>query len=151
MGLPYSNQRMIKNQAEHATCLPRRLIAGSHCGGPGSRTGQIMWDLLWAEWQWGRFSVSTSFSPANSYSTRCSTVTIICHLGLIKLDHSVTAGPSGLGLTPWEKNNTTALMLLSCLSYYSTLQMVATHSSKTSVTKQCVIRRYIRIERITFH
>jgi hypothetical protein len=33
-------------------------------GDPGSRTGSI-WDLWWTKRHWGRFSPSTSVSPAN--------------------------------------------------------------------------------------
>jgi hypothetical protein len=36
--------------------------------------GQVMWDLWWTKWHWGRFS------PAISHSTSRST--IIYHLGL---------------------------------------------------------------------
>jgi hypothetical protein len=43
-------------------------------GGQGSIPGQVMWDL-WTKWHWGRFSPSTSFSPASSHSTYCSTFT----------------------------------------------------------------------------
>jgi hypothetical protein len=32
----------------------------------------------------GRFSSSTSFSPANFHSTNCSTITIIYHLELVQ-------------------------------------------------------------------
>jgi hypothetical protein len=59
-----------------------RAIA-SHCGGPDSSPGQVMWDLWWTKWQWGRFYPSTSVSPANLHSTNCSTITIIYHLGLL--------------------------------------------------------------------
>jgi hypothetical protein len=38
---------------------------------------RVMWDLCWTKWRWGRFSPSTSVSPANLYSTSCSTNTII--------------------------------------------------------------------------
>jgi hypothetical protein len=31
---------------------------------------------------WGRFSLSTSASPSNSYSTKCSR--LICHPGLVQ-------------------------------------------------------------------
>jgi hypothetical protein len=40
-----------------------------------------MWDLWLSTWHWGRFSPSTSVSPANSHSTDYSTL-IIYHLGL---------------------------------------------------------------------
>jgi hypothetical protein len=40
--------------------------------------------LWWTNWLWGRFSPSTSVSPANLHSTDCSTITIIYHLGLVQ-------------------------------------------------------------------
>jgi hypothetical protein len=54
----------------------------SRRGGPGSTPGQVMWDLWWTKWHWGRFSPSAWVSPANSHFTDCST--IICHLGLVQ-------------------------------------------------------------------
>jgi hypothetical protein len=47
-------------------------ISTSHLGDPGSSPGQVMWDSWWTKWHWGRFSPSTSVSPANSHSTNCS-------------------------------------------------------------------------------
>jgi hypothetical protein len=35
-----------------------------------------MWDLWWTNWRWGRFSPSTSVSPANLHSTNFPTITI---------------------------------------------------------------------------
>jgi hypothetical protein len=43
-----------------------------------------MWDLWWTKWRWGRFSPSTSVSPANLYSTNFSTITITYHPGLVQ-------------------------------------------------------------------
>jgi hypothetical protein len=45
-----------------------------HCG---SRLipGQVMWDLWWTKWHWGRFTQSTSVSPAYPHSTKCSIFT----------------------------------------------------------------------------
>jgi hypothetical protein len=55
-----------------------------------------MCDLWWAKWHWGRFSASTSVSPANLYSTNCSTITIIWGW----YNRPVMAAlPSGLSLT----------------------------------------------------
>jgi hypothetical protein len=45
-------------------------------GGPGSSSGQVMWDLWWTKWHWGRCSPNTSISPANSHTTDCSTIII---------------------------------------------------------------------------
>jgi hypothetical protein len=36
-----------------------------HRGGPGSRPGQVMWDLWCTERRRGMFSASTSVSPVN--------------------------------------------------------------------------------------
>jgi hypothetical protein len=59
-----------------------------------------MWDLWWTKWHWGRFSPSTSVSPANSHSSDCSTLTIIYHLGLVQQAKLVADVPSGHSLTP---------------------------------------------------
>jgi hypothetical protein len=55
----------------------------------GSSPGQVMWDLWWTKWHWGRFSPSTSVSPANFHSTDCSTfiiiiIIIIYHPGVVQ-------------------------------------------------------------------
>jgi hypothetical protein len=34
------------------------------------------WDLWWTKWHWGRFSPSTTASPANLHSTKFSILTI---------------------------------------------------------------------------
>jgi hypothetical protein len=46
-----------------------------HRGGLGSIPGQIMWDLWWTKWHWGRFSPSASVSAATSHSNNCYTFT----------------------------------------------------------------------------
>jgi hypothetical protein len=51
----------------------------------------------WTKWHWGRFSPSTSVSPANFHSTNCSTITLIYHLGLAQQARS---GRSTSGLSP---------------------------------------------------
>jgi hypothetical protein len=43
-----------------------------------------MWDLWWTKWHWGRFSPSTSVSPANPHFTNCSIIIIII---IIIIDH----------------------------------------------------------------
>jgi hypothetical protein len=43
-----------------------------------------MWDLWWTKWRWGRFSPSTSVSPANLHSTNFSTITLTYHPGLVQ-------------------------------------------------------------------
>jgi hypothetical protein len=54
------------------------LLSGSYSlvsvmsltGGSGSNPGLVKWDLWWTKWRWGRFSPSTSVSPANLNSTK---------------------------------------------------------------------------------
>jgi hypothetical protein len=46
--------------------------------------GLVVWDLWWTNWLWGRFSPSTSVSPANLHSTNISTITITYHPGLVQ-------------------------------------------------------------------
>jgi hypothetical protein len=46
--------------------------------------GLVKWDLWWKKWPWGRFSPSTSVSPANLNSTNCFTITVTYHLGLVQ-------------------------------------------------------------------
>jgi hypothetical protein len=54
-----------------------------------------MWGLWWTKLNWGRFSASTSVSPANSHSTGCSTF-IICHPEAGTIEQLVADVPSGL-------------------------------------------------------
>jgi hypothetical protein len=44
--------------------------------GPCSSRGLVKWDLWWIKWRWGRFSPSTSVSPANIHSTKFSILAI---------------------------------------------------------------------------
>jgi hypothetical protein len=43
-----------------------------------------MWDLWWTKCRFGRFSPSTSVSPANLHSTNFSTIIIAYHPGLVQ-------------------------------------------------------------------
>jgi hypothetical protein len=43
---------------------------------PGFSSGQSMWGVWWTKWHWGRFSPSTSISPANHHSTNFSIIII---------------------------------------------------------------------------
>jgi hypothetical protein len=43
---------------------------------PGSNPGLVKWDLWWTKWLWGRFSPSTSVSPANLHCTKFSIIII---------------------------------------------------------------------------
>jgi hypothetical protein len=63
---------------------PVTYSLASYRGGPDGRAGEVMWDLWWTKWRWGRFSPSTSVSPANLHFTNFSTITIIYHLGLVQ-------------------------------------------------------------------
>jgi hypothetical protein len=61
-----------------------------------------MWDLWWTKWRWGRFSPSTSVSPANLHSTNFSTITIAHHLGLVQ---QASSGRSTMRLSRPTNNN----------------------------------------------
>jgi hypothetical protein len=50
----------------------------------GSNPGLVMWDLWWTKGRRGRFSPSTSVSPANLHSTNCATIILISHLGFVQ-------------------------------------------------------------------
>jgi hypothetical protein len=56
-----------------------------------------MWDLWWTKWHWGRFSPSTSVSPANFHSTNDYTRII---LGWYNREKILADVPSGLSLAP---------------------------------------------------
>jgi hypothetical protein len=56
----------------------------------------------WTKWRWGRFSPSTSVSPANLHSTNCSTITLIYHLGLYNRPE-VAVVPGDVSPTPHKK------------------------------------------------
>jgi hypothetical protein len=43
-----------------------------------------MWDLWWTKRRWDRFHPSTWVSIANFLFASFSTITIICHLGLVE-------------------------------------------------------------------
>jgi hypothetical protein len=93
-----------KEFVSYTLCGPCRSLDGkslvSHRGGRGSSPGLVMWDLWWTKWRWRRFSPSTLVSTANLYSTNCSTITIIYHLGLIQ---EASSGRS----TKWTQSHTT--------------------------------------------
>jgi hypothetical protein len=50
----------------------------SHRGGPGLRPGS-MWGLWWTKRHWGRFSPSTSVSPANHFTNFSIIIITIGH------------------------------------------------------------------------
>jgi hypothetical protein len=60
----------ITSRSDHATT--GGLSPDSHSGGSGSIPGQVMWNVWWVKWYWGRFSSSTSVSPTNSHSSNSS-------------------------------------------------------------------------------
>jgi hypothetical protein len=76
---PLRKAKMTEKRPRHSSSC---WSLGSHRGGPGSNPGLVMWDLWWTKWRWGRFSPSTSVSPANLPSTNFSTITITYHPGL---------------------------------------------------------------------
>jgi hypothetical protein len=75
-----SHRYVIIGKLRDCTSGINTLVLASHRGGPGL----VMWDLWWTKWRWGRFSPSTSVSPANLHSINCSTITLIYHLELVQ-------------------------------------------------------------------
>jgi hypothetical protein len=65
--------KSITNQGGPCRSSSGQMLA-SHCGVPGSLPGS-MWGLWWTKRHWGRFSPSTSVSPAN-HSTNFSPIII---------------------------------------------------------------------------
>jgi hypothetical protein len=59
------------------------MLSNTHPSIPKRRPGQVMWDLWWTKLNWGRFSPSTSVSPANSHFTDFSTLIIIIIITII--------------------------------------------------------------------
>jgi hypothetical protein len=89
--LLFHNEISNNQEAEFSTLLIPMPSAGndpenvpSNSDSPGSNPGLVMWDLWRTKWRWGRFSPSTSVSPANLHSTNFSTITITYHLGLVQ-------------------------------------------------------------------
>jgi hypothetical protein len=65
-----------REEAENKAWLERiETIWQAYRGGPGSIPGLVKWDLWWTKWSQGRFSPSTSVSPA-IHSTKFSILTI---------------------------------------------------------------------------
>jgi hypothetical protein len=54
----------------------KQLVTGFPPRRPGFASGQSMWVLWWTKRHWGRFSPSTSVSPANHHSTKFSILII---------------------------------------------------------------------------
>jgi hypothetical protein len=63
--------------------LTIRLVPAFPQRRPRSIPGVVTWDLWWTKRHWGRFSPSTSVSPANR-STDCFTLIIIHHQGQVQ-------------------------------------------------------------------
>jgi hypothetical protein len=95
-----------KHSYFHYALLPCRKRSPTHDRaekqGFSSSPGLVKWDLWWTKWRWGRFSPSTSVSPATLHSTNCSTITLINHLGLYNRPE-VAAVPGDVSPTPWKK------------------------------------------------
>jgi hypothetical protein len=81
IGLFHSYKLILSPFKIELTSKHRSAIAQAvSCRLPTAATrvrAQVTWDLWWTKWHWGRFSPSTSVSPANFHSTDCSTFIII--------------------------------------------------------------------------
>jgi hypothetical protein len=58
----------------------RAIAQASHRGDSSSIPRYVMLDLWMTQWYWGRFSPSTSVSPANFYSSKCSVLIYLLEL-----------------------------------------------------------------------
>jgi hypothetical protein len=63
----------------------RQLVTSFPLQRPVPIPSQFMWDLWWTNWHWGGFPTSTSVSPDNSHSTKCSI--LIYHPELVQLSN----------------------------------------------------------------
>jgi hypothetical protein len=61
-----------------------RAIAQAVSRWLSTAAGLVVWNLWWTKWRRGRFSPTTSVSPANLHSTNISTITITDHLWLLQ-------------------------------------------------------------------
>jgi hypothetical protein len=82
---------------DNTNCISAKVVSRWLPTAAARVRAQVMWDLRWTKWHWGRFSPSTSVSPASSQLTDCSTFIII---GAGTIGQLVTDVPSGLSLTP---------------------------------------------------
>jgi hypothetical protein len=73
-----------------------------------------MWDLWWTKWRWGRFSPSTSVSPANLYSIDLFTITITYYSGLVQ---QASSGRSTQSLTAQIKKKLTCFRITEIIIY----------------------------------
>jgi hypothetical protein len=79
--------------------------SASHICGPGSRQGQVVWDLWWTKWHWGRFPPSTSV-PFFQFSFHRLLHIHRLSSGAGTIGQIVADVPSGLSLTsPQEQGN----------------------------------------------
>jgi hypothetical protein len=62
--------------AQEAAPWFKQLLAGFPPRRPEFTPGKVIWALWWTKWHWGRFSPSTSVSPANHHSTKFSILII---------------------------------------------------------------------------
>jgi hypothetical protein len=86
----------------------------------------------------GRFSPSTSVSPANSNSADCSTITITCHPGLV---HQAKQWPQYQvdSVSPHEKQNSNRVANLSVnRPYYVQRYWEDFDKSSQTVSKLCL-------------
>jgi hypothetical protein len=101
--------KRLKNSqriSDWPTARPCHTSLASNSGDQGSSPGQVMWDLWWTKWHWGRFSRSTSVSSA-THSTDC-THHHPSSSGAGTRGQTVAEAPSCLGLTTHQetKNKT---------------------------------------------
>jgi hypothetical protein len=81
----WNNKQRLGKMTSGAAPKLKRLVAGFPPRRPGFKNeSKHVGFVWWTKWRWGRFSPSTSVSPANLYSTNISTITITNHPGLVQ-------------------------------------------------------------------
>jgi hypothetical protein len=68
-----SLQHFMRSCKDSIAALAQAVTSRFPIAGSRFRPSQVMWDLWWAKWHWGRFSPSTSVSTGNPHTTKCST------------------------------------------------------------------------------
>jgi hypothetical protein len=78
-------------------------LPDSHCGGPGSNPGLVLWDLWWTKWRcWSGFSPGTSVSLFSFHRLLHTHHHLSSGAGTI--GQTATDVPSRLSLTPPPRN-----------------------------------------------
>jgi hypothetical protein len=97
--------------AQVVSCWPT-----SYCGGLGAMPVQVMWDLWWTKWHWGRFSEYFGFPLHFSFHRLLHTFHhLLSEAGTV--GQIVADVPSGLSVTPHQGGGGNLLFLIFLASW----------------------------------